>query len=84
MSMFVLYVLAFVSGAIILTYVLSLVHICHFDMICWIMSEQRGGGSIIPLIFFAIVEYCYLFLGGKNDYRCYNYSRVNCVSAYFF
>ena len=39
MSMFVLYVLAFVSGAIILTYVLSLVHICHFDMIFWIMLK---------------------------------------------
>ena len=66
MSMFVLYVLAFVSGAFILIVVCTVIGAYlafRYDILDY--EWPTGRVSIIPLIFFAIVEYWYLFLGEK-------------------
>ena len=75
-SMFVLYALAFVSGAFILIVVCAVIGAYlefRDDLLDYAWPTGEGGVSINPLILFVIVAYCYLFLVGKNDYRCYNF-----------
>ena len=76
LSTFVLYALAFVAGVFILIVICAVIGAYlefRDDLLDYAWPTGEGGVSINPLIFFVIVAYCYLFLVGKNDYRCYNF-----------